>query len=256
MVKRKSTGFTLIELLVVVAIIALLVAILLPSLQRAREQAKAVVCLSQLKQIGYAIVYYIDDYNGWLPMSRHYNNSAKWSGILRPYLINDGLYDYVARGEPVPSGSPNVDEGQIYVCPSNPYRYGSYEPANGIERNYIYNGHGLKYYDSTALFVYRKASSILQPSERIAITDGWLGGFTEYDGLSWTPWYYQIFGEEYLIPLNPKPGDFDTHWRQIATLHPGKRANLNWLDGHSSAETGWKIHQNNLLWVDIVQMKP
>lgn len=252
-----TQAFTLIELLVVVAIIALLVAILLPSLQRAREQAKAVVCSSQLKQISYALLYYIEDYDGWMPVSRHSDNTAKWSGIIRPYLLDDGLYEYIARGEKVPSGNPNIDEDKIYVCPSNPYRYGSHNPNDGLLRNYVYNAQGMQWYEPSVLFVHRKYNSIGSPSERIAIADGWLGGFAEFSALHWTPWYYEIFGEDsYLIPPNPKPSDFGTHWKQVATLHPGKMANLAWADGHANPNTGWQIHQHNLVWVDIVQLKP
>jgi len=61
-------GFTLIELLVVVAIIALLIAILLPSLRRAREQAKCTLCLSNLRQIGIGMTIYASDHRGWLPV--------------------------------------------------------------------------------------------------------------------------------------------------------------------------------------------
>jgi len=66
-VKRK--GFTLIELLVVVAIIALLISILLPSLARARELTKRSVCLANLRGIGSGCVIYSNDNNEWYPMS-------------------------------------------------------------------------------------------------------------------------------------------------------------------------------------------
>jgi prepilin-type N-terminal cleavage/methylation domain-containing protein/prepilin-type processing-associated H-X9-DG protein len=61
------TGFTLIELLVVIAIIALLMAVLLPSLQRAREQAKAAICLSHLRQWGTTFALFLEDKDGRLP---------------------------------------------------------------------------------------------------------------------------------------------------------------------------------------------
>src|SRR5438105_15243054 len=57
--KRRS-GFTLVELLVVIGIIAILIAILLPALNRARNQAKAAVCLANLRQIGQAMVMYVN----------------------------------------------------------------------------------------------------------------------------------------------------------------------------------------------------
>ena len=68
---RKTKGFTLIELLVVVAIIALLVSILLPSLARAREMSKRSVCMANLKGLGTAFSIYANDYRDAFPSAPH-----------------------------------------------------------------------------------------------------------------------------------------------------------------------------------------
>jgi prepilin-type N-terminal cleavage/methylation domain-containing protein/prepilin-type processing-associated H-X9-DG protein len=83
-IMRRVKGFTLIELLVVIAIIALLIAILLPSLRRARNQARAVICQANLKQWGTILALYTEDNQGRVP---HDNASAIW--FLRGSYIPD-----------------------------------------------------------------------------------------------------------------------------------------------------------------------
>jgi len=80
--RKSKVGFTLIELLVVVAIIAVLIAILLPSLQSARDAAKKVVCTSNLKQMSMGEEYYVNDYRKWPAASDGVSqDTGEWMSI-------------------------------------------------------------------------------------------------------------------------------------------------------------------------------
>jgi len=85
-----NIAFTLIELLVVVAIIMLLASLLLPALKKARERAKQVVCLSNLKQTGTTFILYANDYGDHLPGYRMPGGSTSvgWWDLIVPYGIN------------------------------------------------------------------------------------------------------------------------------------------------------------------------
>lgn len=88
---EKRKGFTLIELLVVIAIIAILAAILFPVFAQAREQARAIACLSNCKQIGTSLHMYAQDYDEGFPMGT-YSGPRNWevNPDVNPYSIGPG----------------------------------------------------------------------------------------------------------------------------------------------------------------------
>ena len=67
MVRNKTNGFTLIELLVVISIISLLIAMLLPSVEKARASGEQIVCATNLRQMGMAMESYVNEWNDWMP---------------------------------------------------------------------------------------------------------------------------------------------------------------------------------------------
>jgi prepilin-type N-terminal cleavage/methylation domain-containing protein/prepilin-type processing-associated H-X9-DG protein len=81
----KRRGFTLIELLVVIAIIALLMAIMMPALQRVRGQAQKVTCQARLKQWGLMFKLYTDDHDGYFNEGWGVGETTLWMNALRPY---------------------------------------------------------------------------------------------------------------------------------------------------------------------------
>ncbi len=101
--KKDIKSFTLIELLVVVAIVAVLVAILLPALSTARESARSIVCMNNLRQLGTMVQYYVDDNDQWLPCG--WWAGVLWGGRLRPYFNLPGL-------------GVGSDDPEIYYCPT------------------------------------------------------------------------------------------------------------------------------------------
>jgi len=116
---RARPGFTLIELLVVIAIIAILMGLLMPAVQQAREAAARISCANNLHQIALAMHNY-HDAEEKLPPSRLPGESASWAWLILPYLEQDNLYrtwDLSGGLGKFPTNT-NLAPVPNYFCPS------------------------------------------------------------------------------------------------------------------------------------------
>jgi prepilin-type N-terminal cleavage/methylation domain-containing protein/prepilin-type processing-associated H-X9-DG protein len=220
-----AAGFTLVELLVVVSIVALLLSILLPSLRGAREEAKAAVCASNIRQIALANLGYAVEYHGrFCPGARDFlENKNRWHGTREsagePFDGREGLLvPYLGT------------EGAIRSCPS--FRSPLDQPA-AFERasgGYGYNlaylgrelrdiGYGFHVVESDKTGV--QSERVKRPADTVMFADTAFAVNT--DG----PAEYS-FAEPRYLPTNPSfRADPSIHFR-----HVKKKANVAWVDGH------------------------
>jgi len=236
-----SAGFTLIELLVVISIIALLIALLLPALGKAREAARHTVCLANQSQVGRALLLYAHDFRGYLP----YDNLS--SGQFNPWWNRVGEM-------PDESGSiratgympydPNQFSGAVWHCPlvdqmpAEPWlfnnrfsaHWGMNEFLVGNEQDATASGAARwKHGDVPRRLAETDAQTIMLGDARTGTFDGmryflttinhqWGPGFGNKD-----PWPV-----EFSTPLDGRVGD----------IHNGS-VNVIGIDGHGERIADW-----------------
>jgi prepilin-type N-terminal cleavage/methylation domain-containing protein/prepilin-type processing-associated H-X9-DG protein len=145
-------GFTLIELLVVIAIIAILAAILFPVFARAREKAQQSACLSNVRQLTFSHLMYLDDFGApCLKMMVYYDNPTSWniiavenwSFMIEPYVQNLEIFICPTAREPlIYPGDPWI--GITWVPGSYGGRAGSYQYYEGAARIETHQGNTYK----------------------------------------------------------------------------------------------------------------
>jgi prepilin-type N-terminal cleavage/methylation domain-containing protein/prepilin-type processing-associated H-X9-DG protein len=241
----KSRGFTLIELLVVIAIIAILMAILMPSLQRAREQGKRAACLSNLKQLGLAWISYADDsddkivngeaeYNQGsvgtcsVPTTGHHAREKWWVGTdCHPNFMTGGKHPENMQIAAVRAGAlyPFIPNDKAYRCPTG---------VRGEMRTYTITDamNGL-YRDGT-----RNAAS--NTGMRVGRTVLWVKKRTEISQPG--PDARLVFLDEGRVT----PDSYATHylnprWWDPPHVRHGDGTNVSFADGHSGY---WKWEAN------------
>jgi len=223
---RNLRGFTLIELLVVIAIIAILAAILFPVFAEAREKARAISCLSNMKQIATAAQMYVQDYDEHLFFRASGPNRATasrtgavtpagdavdywhevWWNALMPYIKNNQVYTCPSDGGPTLTPDATCAAYPTSACPAS---------SLTIKRSYI----ALSTSESLSL------AQVDYPVDTVVITEKW---DKDYNGAVSDSW------------LEPFNGDFtpdaqvpDRTWT-AANRHMN-HLNATFLDGHAKA---------------------
>jgi prepilin-type N-terminal cleavage/methylation domain-containing protein/prepilin-type processing-associated H-X9-DG protein len=213
-------GFTLIELLVVIAIIAILMALLMPVLNKAKEQGKRASCLSNLKQLTLAWNLYADDNDNKIVNGNTSTGGANKDGTCWVYWPGHGATEQ-KRIDELKAGllfryCPNV---KLYQCPTGlrgeVVTYAIVDAMNGYDAIPGAQGHIIK-----------NRMQIRRPSERIVFLDE-----GRLSPASWTIWY-----------------DHEQWWDQITARH-GDGTNVSFADGRSEY---WKWKDRRT--IDIAKM--
>jgi prepilin-type N-terminal cleavage/methylation domain-containing protein/prepilin-type processing-associated H-X9-DG protein len=226
-------GFTLIELLVVIAIIAILAAMLLPALSKAKQRALTISCVSNLKQLALGWTMYAGDNQDQMVIN--HLNPASYLGTPDSWINGQ-----IGQVSSLP-GATNllaIQQGVLYQYNPNP---GVYECASantgptGLEqiklvRNYSIEhrmgGNVTWFYNTASIPNYTKISQVVNPSPSSAMVFVDESVNTIDDGLFYTS----------PAPPNPATGT----WQNSPTARHGKGGSFSFADGHSE-RWGWQV---------------
>jgi prepilin-type processing-associated H-X9-DG protein len=211
-----NTAFTLVELLVVIGLIAILIALLMPALGRAREAARTVACASNIRQIGIASLVYANRNQGYLPIPVDDVNltggrpeSAIWS------TDTGGILDFT-QGTLIPDlGGPQVAE-QLFRCPTEeePRSLSARFLLRGRNFSYVFNAEVVDSFNMRTGWKSKRVNQIRRSARKVLLYEN-----GDSAGLNSTPVGYDV----------PPSAEV---CRMVIALRHHNRSNVFYADGH------------------------
>ncbi len=142
--RRKFAGFTLVELLVVITIIGILISLLLPAVQAAREAARRLQCSNNIRQCGLALMNYESQWRFFPPSSYYKSTSpdsdrehwANWVIVTLPFMEQQALHDSFDLTLPISNAANRAARGvslSTMLCPSDPNNRATYSSVDSTE---------------------------------------------------------------------------------------------------------------------------
>ena len=264
-VRPRRRGFTLVELLVVIGIIALLISILLPSLNQARASAKKVACLSNIRQISVGMTLYVNankgtlPFAGWLPggpPAPFAYSMMAWDDLLSGYLGEEMPLD--VQWSPDLAGARQY-VNPLFVCPNdtvvrvNDWPARSYQLVRGSgPATAPFGVAGVSFTATPPPTI--KVTMIRDSTQTVAVTElhnsyNWAGGIDGTSGQLFNP-SWQYINRRLLTPAPDAPVEILAHGAVKGTYGQPLNTvngifNYSFVDGHAASLGTWATYNHD-----------